>query len=160
MFHALASAAATWSAWYSDSAPLRTAIGFVHVSGLLIGGGAAVVEDRAVLSIDRSDLAAQQRQLGRHPGAHHVVLAGLVAVFASGALMVAADPGTYFHARVFWIKMAFVVALLLNGALMTRTWRTLIPRDASRWMRLRREALTSLTLWILATLLGAALPNV
>ena len=56
-------AVAWWAALYSGSAVLRTLVSFVHVAGLVSGGGAAVVADRATLKATRRGLAVTRQQL-------------------------------------------------------------------------------------------------
>jgi len=61
---------------------------------------------------------------------------------------------TYLNSWLFWTKMALVVLLLINGAVL---WRA--ERRAS-WGTLRWTALASLTLWFLTTLIGTGLLNI
>jgi hypothetical protein len=63
--------------------------------------------------------------------------------------------------RIFWLKMALISALLINGALLVRAGRRCRrPGPRPDWVRLRRASVASLALWFLTTLLGAALPNI
>jgi uncharacterized membrane protein len=160
MVHALSQAAAVWTAWYADSPVLRTTLNFTHIGALVIGGGAAIVEDRAMLAALRQDEMARRRRVDAQQGAHRVVILGLTLAVASGVMMFAADWDTYSYSRVFWTKMVLVVLLVANGALLTRAERAAVRGEVSAWARLRRGALTSLALWALTTLAGAALPNV
>lgn len=50
MWIPIAHAIESWSTFYADSAALRTAVGFAHVAGLVVSGGAAITEDRAILA--------------------------------------------------------------------------------------------------------------
>jgi len=64
---------------------------------------------------------------------------------------------------VFWLKMGLIVALLGNGAVMTRVERTLAGASggsADQWRRLRGIALTSLVLWLAITFAGVVLTNI
>jgi uncharacterized membrane protein len=149
-----------WTAVYSDSAALRTAVGFAHVAGLLAGGGGAVAADRATLAAWRHDAARRVEQARAFRGTHRVVVIGLVIVAISGVLLLGADLDTYLHSRVFWIKMGLVVLLLVNGGLLVRASRRAQAGEERAWTRLRYGAMASLTLWFVITLLGAALPNV
>jgi hypothetical protein len=59
--------------------------------------------------------------------------------------------------------MALVVALLANGAMMTRLERRLAHSSGEtmdQWRRLRGIAMTSLALWLAITFAGVALTNV
>ncbi|MFI5179072.1 MAG: hypothetical protein ACHQO8_10935 [Vicinamibacterales bacterium] len=160
MLSALTHAAASWTAWYSDSAVLRTAINFAHIAGLVGGGGAAIVEDRAMLTALRKSEDVRRQRVEAQRLAHRVVLTGLAVAMFSGVLLFAADLDTYFYSRVFWLKMALVTMLVANGVMLTRAEHAAIARHPRAWTRLRRSAILSLVLWFLTTLAGAALPNV
>ena len=166
MLPGLAHAAAMWTAWYSDSPVIRTTVNFAHIAGLVVGGGAAIVEDRAMLAALRQDEDARRRRVEAQRLAHRVVLSGLAIAVASGCLLFAADWDTYLYSKVFWVKMVLVLMLLINGLMMTRT-ETSIDRDASagesdassHWRTLHRTAVTSFTLWFATAALGVALAN-
>jgi hypothetical protein len=150
----------TWATWYGDSTVLSTAITSLHLGGMLLAGGLAIAGDRAALRALRrpeplGPLLAELDSL------HRPVLWGLAITLSSGALMVAADLEALLASPVFWIKMAVLAALLLNGWRLRRTIHCLEtePTDPARWRgRLRSLALASVSLWFLALGLGAALP--
>jgi hypothetical protein len=150
----------SWNAFYSSHAAMRTVIEFVHIGGLLAGGGCAITADLATISAARDSAAAQQTELRVIKRTHELVVAGLVALFVSGALLFAADVSTYLYSRLFWLKMCLVALLLLNGFLLLSGERRVRAGDSTAWTRLHRTAVTSLVLWFLTTLLGAALPNI
>ena len=77
----------------------------------------------------------------------------------SGLLLFAADVETFLYSRVFWIKMALVVLLLVNGAILTYAERR-ATRGHDAWGHLRGTAITSLALWLTITFAGVALTNV
>lgn len=160
MLPGLAHAAAMWTAWYSDSPVIRTTVNFAHIAGLVVGGGAAIVEDRAMLAALRQDEDARRRRVEAQRLAHRVVLSGLAIAVASGCLLFAADWDTYLYSKVFWLKMALVLLLVANGVMLTRAERAAVRGEPSAWGRLRQSAVVSLALWFLTTLAGAALPNV
>jgi uncharacterized membrane protein len=151
---------AAWTALYSSSAPLRTSIGFAHVGGLLAGGGSAIAADRATLAAWRRDARSRLEQARAFHGTHRTVIIGLLVVTISGMLLLGADLDTYLHSRVFWIKMGLVALLLVNGSVLVRAGRRAQVGQDAAWTTLRAGAITSLTLWFVITLLGAALPNV
>lgn len=153
-------AIAAWSSLYSNSAVLRTGVGFAHVAGLLAGGGSAIVADRATLAAWRRDADSRVAQARALHGTHRIVIAGLLIVSLSGVLLLGADLDTYLHSVVFWIKMAFVALLIANGGVLVRAGRRAQAGDAGAWPALRYGAIASLSLWFVITLLGAALPNV
>ena len=150
----------SWTSWYSNSAMLRTSVGFVHVAGLVAGGGSAIAADRATLVAWGRDVESRLAHLRVLRGTHRVVLVGLAAVFASGLLLLGADTETYLHSRVFWAKMALIALLLVNGAMLVRAGRRAEHGAPNAWPWLRFGSMASLALWFLTTLLGAALPNV
>lgn len=92
--------------------------------------------------------------------AHRVVLMGLALAVASGVLLFAADWDTYLVSKIFWTKMVLVALLLANGLGLTQAEDAAVRGDSRAWTRLRRAAIVSLTLWLLTTLAGTALPNV
>jgi len=151
---------ATWASVYSNSALLKTALGFAHLGGLLVAGGGAIAADRAVLTAPQDDADERRRHLAKADATHRYVIAGLVAVMLSGVLLCAADLDTYLASRVFWLKMGLIVVLLGNGLLLARAERAAKSGAASGWPRLRRASVASLALWLITTFLGAALPNV
>jgi hypothetical protein len=154
MFGAISHFCESWSLVYSDSSFLRTLIAFAHIGGLVVSGGYALSEDRAILSAARRGDAVAPRS------AHGVVIGGLAVVFVSGLLLVAANLDSYLASRAFWIKMLLVALLLGNGAALVRAERA-IDLDARRAQaRLRRVAWLSVGLWAATILAGTALPNV
>jgi hypothetical protein len=150
----------SWNALYSNHASLRTAIEFVHIGGLLAGGGCAVAADLATIASARDSAATRVIELRVLKRTHALVVTGLVALFSSGALLFLADVGTYLYSRIFWLKMTLVVLLLANGMLLLRGERNVQRSDPGAWRRLHYIAVASLALWFLTTLLGAALPNI
>ena len=155
----IANAAESWASIYAASPVLRTVVGFAHVAGLVGGGGCAIAADRAALVAWRSGVAERESYLRWLPRTHRAVLAGLAAVVVSGVLLAFADLDAYWVSRAFWIKMALVVALLVNGAVLASAGRRVAGGDAARWRALRVTSALSLFLWFLTTLLGSALPN-
>jgi hypothetical protein len=151
---------ARWAALYGGSAVLRTLVSFVHVAGLVSGGGAAVAADRATLVATRRGSIVRREQLESIHNVHRIVVVGLAGVIVSGLLLFAADAGTYAPSRLFWIKMGLVAALMINGALLVRVGRGAQNPDEKMRRTLRWTAAVSLALWFLTTLAGAGLPNI
>lgn len=148
----------TWSSVYSNSPALRSAIGFAHVGGLLTGGGCAIAADLATMRAMRRGSEAVAHEATRLHDVHRVVIASLAAVVASGLLLMCADIDAYLVSTTFWIKMAAVVALAINGAWLMRAG----DRAANHGQvhHLQFASVASLLLWTGTTLLGATLPNV
>jgi len=149
----------TWNSLYSNHSALRTAIEFIHIGGLMVGGGCAVTADVATIAAARG-AAPRSSELSLGTRTHRLVVVGLAALFASGVLLLAADVETYWYSRIFWVKMALIAVLLVNGALLVAGERRLKRGDVREWTRLYYTATASLVLWFLTTLAGAALPNI
>ena len=151
---------APWAHLYGDSKLLSSSVVFVHLGGLLLGGGFAVAADRTTLRMIRQPAAARRIHLEELHAVHRPVMIGLAATFASGLLMLAADLETFLPAPLFWLKMGLIAALLGNGLVLRRAEAGLRAGDdshAGRWRRLERAARTSLFLWFGSLLLGTAL---
>ena len=155
----MAALLASWESIYANSAVLRTVIAFAHIAGLVAGGGAAIVADRAALFIRRRPAAERALVLTGIRNTHRVVIAGLAAIIVSGSLLLAADSETLLHSWVFWTKMALLLLLLVNGALVGYAERKASAGSAQAWSWIAWTAAASLALWMLTTLAGAALPN-
>jgi hypothetical protein len=151
---------AWWSSLYSNSAGLRTAVEFAHVGGLVAGGGCAIAADRMTILAKNWDAAERRAHLRTLRHTHQAVIAGLGVLIVSGLLLFAADPETFLHSRVFWIKMGLVVALMINGWFVRSAGQAALASGTSDWRRLHTVAFASMVLWLLTTLAGAALPNV
>lgn len=149
----------SWSALYSNHGALRTGIEFVHIGGLLAGGGCAITADLATITAARARSATLATQLRLLKRTHGIVIGGLGALVVSGLLLFAADVDTFLHSRIFWLKMGLMVVLLINGALLVLGEREASHAEARAWVRLHFVATTSLVLWFLTTLAGAALSN-
>jgi hypothetical protein len=152
-----------WAHVYADSKIIATVVTFGHIASLLMAGGLAVATDRATLRALR--LAASER--GRHledlSGVHRLVVGGLTLSVMTGLLLFASDVETFIGSWVFWLKMALICVLLVNGYTMARAERALRADAADSspaWGNLRRSALVSVALWYVITLAGVALMNV
>ena len=156
----LADLADSWSSIYSGSAVIKSAVGFAHVGALLAGGGMAIAADRATLAAHRSGGDAMRREADRLGGMHGTVLVSFAIILVSGVLMMFADLDAYLQSTAFWIKMALVVALLVNGGVLRQAARVAAAGDARAHRTLATAARLSLGLWFVTTLAGAVLPNV
>jgi hypothetical protein len=156
----MANILATWTSFYANHAVVRTLVVFFHIGGLVIAGGCAISTDRAILRVSRRPIAERTGQLIALHGTHLTVMFGLVVVIGSGLLLLGADTDTMLHSTLFWSKMALVVALLLNGFLLTRAGYQAQSRISAGWRTLQITSVISVALCMLITLAGAALPNV
>jgi uncharacterized membrane protein len=160
---ALANLVAPWARFYSHSKIAATVVTFLHIAPIVVGGGIAIALDRASLRLRHEEPGARARHLEELRAVHPLVLVALTVSFLSGIALLAADLDTFLPSWVFWIKMALVVALLANGAMMTRLERRLAHPSGGtmdQWRRLRGIAMTSLALWLAITFAGVALTNV
>jgi hypothetical protein len=156
---ALARLAEPWNSLYSDSKAVSSAVVFFHLVPLLIAGGAALAADRATIRAARGTSDDRARQIVDLSRTHAVVLGGLALSFASGVLLFLSDVDEFLGSPFFWIKLALVGLLLVNGFLMTRTEKALNGRgdDAGLWGRMRTISVVSLVLWLATTLAGVLL---
>ncbi len=159
----LATFAEPWQSVYSDSAPIATAVLFVHLAALVVGGGFALAADRGTLWAWRGEPDDRTRHLTLLRLTHGPVLAALGAAFVSGVLLFLADVEAYATSPLYWAKMALVFLLLANGFAMSRT-ENVLRADRAReagverlWRRLRAHALLSAVLWLVTVLAGTAL---
>jgi hypothetical protein len=150
----------TWSSIYSTSPAIKSALAFTHIGALVGGGGAAIASDRTTLRAMKRGPTALDHELEHLHHVHLFVIIGLALVIVSGVLLMLADLDAYLSAPVFWLKMALLVLLMGNGALVMRGGRRTHAGDPSGPRLLRFAAVTSLFLWFGTTLLGAILPNV
>jgi uncharacterized membrane protein len=150
----------SWVSLYANHAALRTGVEFLHISGLVAGGGCAITADLVTISAVRDGSAARPTQLHLLNRTHPIVVLGLLGLAVSGLLLFGADVQTFLYSRIFWLKMGLMLMLLINGLLLLRGERQLRRGDAQAWARLHHTAVASLVLWFLTTLAGAALPNI
>jgi len=155
----LTAVAEGWSSLYSNSWMLRSCVSFAHIGGLVGAGGCAVMTDRATILAYRRRDDERRRHLEALGTAHRIVMGGLSVVAISGVLLLLADLDAYLHAVAFWVKMAGVAALVINGGVLFAAWRKAVDGDSSAWLTLARASVVSLILWSATTLAGAVLPN-
>jgi hypothetical protein len=151
--------AAAWSSTYANHSALRTVVTFAHVASLIVGGGGAIAADRATLLAVKPHGTAGHALQVLH-ATHRVVIVSLVFIVVSGLMMFAADLDALLYSRVFWIKMALVALLVVNGIVLWTAEQRARRGDDSAWRRLHLTANASVALWLLATLAGVALLNI
>src|SRR5689334_5639971 len=154
----LVALAQPWADFYGDSHLAQTLVTFAHIGALLVGGGIAIAADRTTLRL-ASDVD-RKRHLLDVSQAHRAVIGSLVVVVLSGILLFASDVEAHWGSWIFWVKMALVVVLLVNGARM-RTIERRASTDSvvsvAHWSAFRGTAILSLALWLTTTLAGVAL---
>lgn len=144
---------ATWAHLYNDNKSMSDAITFVHLAGIMLGGGVAIAADRAALhhALD-SDLPFLAPLGGR--AVHRWVVVALIAITVSGVLMLLADLHTYVTSPVFWVKMGLTVLLVGNGYVRLRAERAVLGGVHAARARFRSTSLASLVLWLVILLAG------
>lgn len=144
---------ATWAHLYNDSKTMSDAVTFVHLAGIVLGGGVAIAADRAALhhALD-SDLPFMPPLGG--VAVHRWVIVALVAITASGILMLLADLHTYMTSAVFWVKMGLTLLLIGNGYVRLQAERAVLGGVRSARNRFRSTSLISLVLWLAVLLAG------
>ena len=152
---ALSNAVAWWAAAYGDHRLLSVSIRFLHIVSLVIGGGTAILTDRAILRGARGGADERASALAVLHRSHRTVVPALVVVVASGVLLSTADVSTFFASPIYWVKLALVAVLLINGAGLVAAERLVARRDV--WRRLAFASAASLTLWIVLLFVGTLL---
>jgi hypothetical protein len=150
-----------WASLYNDSPALQTAVTFLHLAGIFLGGGFAIATDRETfVALRVARLSGQIRHLAHLHTIHRPVMVGLVISLGSGVLLLAADVETFARSPVFWVKMVLLGLLLANGYLLSRTETTLRegePDSPVLWARLRYISVASIVLWLGLILAGTVL---
>lgn len=150
----VASAVAAWSAFYDDHHLVSVSVRYLHLLGLVVGGGAAISADRQLLASGRAGAAERARLLASLAATHRVVVPAVVLVVLTGVLLTAADLDTFLASRLYWTKIGLVALFILNGAGLMRAERA-AARDAERGFRfLRATAALSLALWLGILMVG------
>jgi hypothetical protein len=143
MIATLSQALATWNSYYGNHQALSVTIRYLHLAALLVGGGTALALDREIFGLRRSAPQMRAATIARLNSAHALVIGSLAFIVASGLLMAAADVETYLVSPTFWIKMALVAILLVNGAVLARA-----GRSAAGGRRLAVVSVVSAVLWL------------
>jgi hypothetical protein len=145
-----------WAHFYGDHKAVSAGITWVHLAGVLLGGGFAIAADRSSLRLTPFSPGAPA-ELERIGTVHRWVIAGLVISVLSGLLMMFADLKTYLPSILFWTKMGLIVLLLANGFVRLRAERALGRGAPSGWTTFRATSVASLVLWFAILLAGSYL---
>jgi hypothetical protein len=154
-----------WNSAFSNSTAISTTVTAVHILAMLYAAGLAIAADRTTLRALKTTADARGRQLEELAAVHRPVLIALTTLFATGVLLFTSDIETFAVSPVFWVKMALIALLLINGAVLQRTETRLragAPLDGTSplWRRLRTSTYASLTLWTVTAIAGVVLANV
>jgi len=150
----LASTIESWAAFYDAHRMVSVTIHYLHLAGLVVGGGVALAADRQMLKTARSGLAERSATLAALHASHRVVVPALAVVVVTGGLMVASDTATFLGSRLFWSKMGLVTLLLLNGTGILVAERTASRERAHGWTWLGLTSAVSLVLWLVILFMG------
>jgi hypothetical protein len=151
----LSNAVAWWASAYSDHRVLSVFVRFLHIIGLVLAGGTAIVTDRSILRAARGTAEQRASAMVLLARSHLTVGPALVLVIATGVLLSAADLSTFFASPVYWVKLSLVALLLVNGAGLFFAERLARRQDA--WKRLAFGSAASLALWIVLLFVGTLL---
>lgn len=148
---------ALWAHFARHTVWLSVTLTFVHLVGILLGGGLAIATDRASLRLSPATAPDWPQELTRLASVHRWVLAGLALIFASGLLMMLTSFETFAVSAVFWIKMGLIALLLGNGFVRMRAETALRQGRATGWGQFRAASVASLVLWFVILLAGTLL---
>ena len=155
----LVHAAQGWARLYADSKLVSTGVIYLHLAGLLLGGGAAVAADRETLKAAGEADPVRADHLAFLGSVHTIAVTGLGMLAVSGAAMLFADLETFWSAKAYWIKMSLVVLLLANGLVMRQAERLAPTLPAKAWRQLRATSIASLVLWFAILLASTILAS-
>jgi len=150
----LAPAVESWAAFYGDHQMVSVAVRYLHLAGIVVGGGAALVTDRRTLRALRLGAGEREAALAGLAAAHRVVVPALGLVVATGVLMAASDTGTFFGSRLYWSKMGLVALLLVNGLGLRAAERAAGAGKPTGWTALGLASAASLLLWLVILFAG------
>lgn len=150
-----------WAKLYGDHTVVAMIVMTLHLLALLVGGGFALSADHATLHARARDHADRHYQLDRLARTHTIVIWALGVSFVSGLLLAAADVGVFLASPLFWMKLAIVALLLINGGVLRRIENAMRFGDATerRWNRLAMVSQFSIALWVAAVVVGVALTD-
>jgi len=160
MMEILASLTQPWADLYGGSNLLQGLVTFLHIGGVVVAGGLALASDRSTLRVSARAAEIRREHIAELGAVHGPVLWALGFVLVSGAALLLADVETFLPSWFFWLKMALIAVLMLNGLSLQRAEKGLAkdPDAAAGWKRLRWASVRSLALWGVVVLLGVLLP--
>jgi hypothetical protein len=148
-------AVAWWANYYESHHVVSVTIRFLHLAGLLIGGGTAIATDRQLLRAVTGGGEQRTIALGILRQSHRIVVPAVSLVVLSGLLMTAADSATFFASRIYWVKIALIGLLLANGTGLLAAEAAVAKSAGTKgWTRLAAGSLASVMLWLLILLMG------
>jgi hypothetical protein len=147
-----------WAAFYDGHPLVSTTITYLHLAGLVVGGGAAVTTDRQIVRAWHRGGARRPATLLDVQAVHAFVIGGVALTVLTGALMLFSDLDTFKASPLFWWKMGAVTLLLVNGAVLSWVEGLARRTDGARgWNLLGGISIVSMALWMLTLFLGTYL---
>lgn len=143
-----------WADYYDAHRMVSVTVRYLHLAGLVVGGGTALATDRQLLRALRLGPAERTATVATLRSSHRVVLPALAVVIATGALMTATDTATFFASPLYWAKMGLVGLLLLNGGGLLVAERAVSGERPLGWAWLGVTSTASLLLWLVILFMG------
>src|SRR5256712_462752 len=94
---------ALWAHFYGQTTAVRATVTYVHLGGILLGGGLAIAADGAALRLSPETVPDWTRELDRLAAVHRWVVGGLALTFASGTRPPLSRLDTFATSTVFWV---------------------------------------------------------
>ena len=138
----------SWADFYGNHQIVSVTVRYLHLAGLVVGGGTAVAVDRQVLRAARSGPSVRSGIVAAVHGSHRVVVPALAVIVATGLAMTLSDTETFLVSPLFWSKMALVGLLLLNGLALVAAERAVAVGRPRGWLWLGLTSAVSLLLWL------------
>ena len=150
----LSPAVQSWADFYGHHQLVSVSVRYLHLAGLVVGGGTALAADRQILKALRSGGEARSGIVAALDASHRVVVPALAVMVATGLLMTASDTETFFGSRLYWSKMGLVGLLLLNGLGLLAAERAIVGERPKGWLWLGLTSAASLVLWLVVLFAG------
>jgi hypothetical protein len=144
----LLSAVESWADFYDHHQLVSVTVRYLHLAGLVVGGGTALAADRQVLKAVRSGPSARPGLVATLGASHRVVVPALAVIVATGLLMTLSDTDTFLVSSLYWTKMSLVGLLLLNGVGLLAAERAVAGGRPTGWRWLGLTSAASLALWL------------
>ncbi len=162
LIQTLAEAVKPWADFYAKSKPASLGVTYLHIAGVMIGGGFAMASDRAALRVSKGSTEDRAFILREFTFVHRPVIIALTVVVSSGVAMLLADVETFLGNPVYYVKMGLFAVLLVNGLLMQRNEKRLADDPSASnaaWGSFCGNAVASIVLWLSIALAGVLLTN-
>ena len=120
----------SWVSIYANQACCAPAVSFLHIAGLVGGGGCAIAADLATITAVRDGVVSASDATAPAKRTHRIVVLGLVAPRGQRPVAASrADVETFLYSRIFWLKMGLMVLLISNGLAVVRGERRVQDGD-------------------------------